>query len=751
MAGYLDKHKNQDGEYNGDSLTELGTKWMGRIRASEKRDERWLKDAKSAEIAFTSDTSADQGTIPEFNILHSNIATIVPAIFNSTPVPDVRERFAPPKPVEQPQPAPQPGAEGQPPAPQLPPPPSPVKAVADLIERAITVQLDDNALDAEVEDAAQDGFMAGRGLVRLKIDADVTTVDGEDGTTTETTVSNERVLYEAVSWRDYREGPGRRFEYLPWCAFRHFVTVDDNEKFDEKMVKSQRLKIDELPTDSDSEDSDVEVWEVWCRVTKTVKFVRASDGHILNIQEDPLKLKGFFPHAKPVQPIGVTGKRLPVTPYIIYRKQAEELDAITRRIKAITSGLKVRGVIVGDAESIKRVADAGDNELVPIQNVEGLAQTGGLDKAIVWWPVDKAIQVLRELYIARDQIKNLIYEVTGISDITRGVSDSSETLGAQQIKTQWGSLRIKKMQRLIERMVRDLLVMTAELLSTNFTLETLEEITGMEITPEMKVILEAGLKQYLIDVESDSTIRADLTRIKGEMAQFLEGTASFFATMAPAIQQNPQMAKPIVDLYSSFARQFNLGKQAEDAIEEMGHIASASATGQQPDPAAEAQKGEMQMKIQEMQGRAQIEAAKVQNDRAKLENDRAGIQMKAQTEQGRAQADAQVQAGRLQYDKARLKLDQEKLQLEREKVNADLQLRGREVFVTEADAGLKSDELFAQFAQQLAEIIFEGNRQLSEQIQAGTEAITSVMAAPKELIRDPEGRPIGVRIAANDA
>jgi hypothetical protein len=45
----------------------------------------------------------------------------------------------------------------------------------------------------------------------------------------------------------------------------------------------------------------------------------------------------------------------------------------------------------------------------------------------------------------------MIYEVTGISDIVRGQGNAQETATAQEIKSQWGSLRIRKLQKQIER------------------------------------------------------------------------------------------------------------------------------------------------------------------------------------------------------------------------------------------------------------------------------------------------------------
>ena len=61
--------------------------------------------------------------------------------------------------------------------------------------------------------------------------------------------------------------------------------------------------------------------------------------------------------------------------------------------------------------------------------------------------MDPTVKALQQLYVQRDAIKQTIYEVTGIADILRGASDPRETLGAQQIKQQWGSLRIQMLQK----------------------------------------------------------------------------------------------------------------------------------------------------------------------------------------------------------------------------------------------------------------------------------------------------------------
>lgn len=609
--------------YSGEDLRKQGQKWLERIKQAEKRDERWTEDAEAATKAYLNDDkSSDHGKVYEFNILHSNVETVLPAVYNSTPVPDIRERFRT-------------GSES--------PESETSRIVAQVIERAIVVQIDDGALDQEIEGMVQDALVAGRGVLRIRFDADEQEVPGAPivdpvtgfpmlddmgqpvfGPST-VTVTGERITFEVVSWRDYREGPARRWEDVPWVAYRHCIPWEEVQRMQAPEIKAALAAggTDGAAPSVDA-DADTFVWEVWCKDSRTVKMIVEHSGEVLSIMDDPLGLPGFFPQPRPVQPISVSGRRQPVVPFAIYRKLADELDLISRRIMAITSGLKVRGLIVGDAASLEALAQAGDNELVPVANLEGLAQTGGLDNAISWWPVEKAIAVLRELYQNREITKAMIYEITGISDIVRGQGMASETATAQEIKSQWGSLRIRRLQRMIERIVRDVFVLCAEVIATKFSPETLQSMTGIQIPAEAAAMLSAPLDHYRIDVESDSTVRADLSRRKGEMGEFLQGTAAFFSTMAPVIAQAPMMAGPVSEMFAAFARQFSLGKQAEDAIEEMAAMAKQQAQQAQEQQAQQAQMQQqmqqraMQMEEQERADRSEIERGKLEVAQGKV-------------------------------------------------------------------------------------------------------------------------------------
>lgn len=605
---------------------EIGRKWLDRIRDAEKREDKWRKQAAKAEAIYLN--RQEQGAHKfYFNILHSNIETIVPAIYSQTPRPDIRRRFGDPDPA--------------------------AKAAASMLERAILVQIDDGTLDPEMESLAWSSFTAGRGVIRLRlVEEDSTSGEiddeakdeaeeaaafeseeqetaaegGDDAGETETEDGGielpgdntlQRITFEAVPWADFRFGPARRWEDVPWVAFRHQIPAEQVKAWAENEgVKAQIKSVSSGALDDpETRADDVPVWEVWCRASKTVKFIRERDGIVYKTVDDPLGLTGFFPCIRPVQPIERAGDMVPVAPFELYADLAEELDKTTRRLQKLIEGVRVRGGAAA-GEMLKGIADiAGldDNEIAEIRGVEAFAQQGGLEKSITWWPIEKSIQAITALAQHRDQVKATIYEVTGISDIIRGASVASETATAQQIKSQWGSLRIQKMQRLIERGVREIFVMCAELVATRFTPQTLQAITALEYTPEIDAIFKSRVARfYRIDVETDSTIKADMSKSKTEMAEFLQGTAQYIQAVGPAVQGGMMPAPLAVEIYASFARTFRLGKQAEDALSQMSEQAKQPQEPQIPP--------EVQQQIE--QGMAMIEQLQQQLAAASEENSR---------------------------------------------------------------------------------------------------------------------------------
>src|SRR6185312_6467878 len=73
------------------------------------------------------------------------------------------------------------------------------------------------------------------------------------------------------------------------------------------------------------------------------------------------------------------------------------------------------------------------------------------------------------------------YQLSGISDIMRGATEAEETLGAQQLKSQYGSVRVRDKIDELQRVARDVARIVPEIASDKFSQKTLLDMSMMEI------------------------------------------------------------------------------------------------------------------------------------------------------------------------------------------------------------------------------------------------------------------------------
>ena len=95
--------------------------------------------------------------------------------------------------------------------------------------------------------------------------------------------------------------------------------------------------------------------------------------------------------------------------------------------------------------------------------------------------------------------------------------------------------------------------------------------------------------------------------------------------MGPLVQQSPQLGPMVVEIYSAFARNFKLGKQAEDIIDQLADTVkkNAAQTTQKPDP-------EMMKAQAKMQAEQQKHQLDIQAKQADLQMKQAELQLKEQ-------------------------------------------------------------------------------------------------------------------------
>lgn len=549
--------------------------WMAEIDASSKREKRWRDDAKDAAKIYDAGNSGNQeirDAESSFNILHSNVETLVPALYNSTPTPDARPRNNRKDEL--------------------------ARKASTLLEESLNYQVDTQDFDEKILDSIYDSEIAGRGICRVRYNPVIAPNPDEQ---TGEQIAFEETILECVPWQKFRRGPADSWDQLPWIGFEHSFSRDqlielivdkdeeDLEKKEASLKLAKAIPLDETTVgDKDGSREGVfktaRVWEVWDKETRTIIHIAPSyEESLLSVDPDPMQLLNFWPIPRPLQKKRRGKDRLtPICPFNVYKPQAVELEKVSSRILKLTEALKYRGIRAAELQELERVAVSEDGEFIASTEAMALLQSGaGLDKAIWVVPIDMLAQVLQQLIIMRESMKQTIYEVTGISDVLRGVTDAQETATAQGIKAQWGSLRIQKQQREVQRFVRDLFSIMSEIMANLFQPDTLKMMSGAEVTEQEIQLLQSDVQRtFRIDIETDSTIAGDVARMQQNMNGFMEGTGKFLQAVLPGVQSGLLPPPAAAEIFSAFAGTFRLGRRVEDVLSQV-----VQAAEQMPNPA----------------------------------------------------------------------------------------------------------------------------------------------------------------------
>jgi len=625
---------------------EMVQRWTHEISLATKREEKWRKTAEKIEKRFRNDGDLKKGKT--FNILWANTETLRPALYSNTAKPDVRRRF---------------GAGD-----------AAARGGSMIIERAIEAIIDTSDFDVTMERSVQDMLLTGRGISRvhyrpkyedLSTRMELTEVNDEgegpvkyqdengeereanfdeEGSffsMEEEILAEETVEVEFVPWDQIRFGPARQWSEVKWVAFESIQTREDlTENFGDK-GKNAPMTI--LPDGYDPELPDdivkrCRVWEIWDKRTKRVIFIGEGYDEPLDVRDDPLNLKNFFPMPRPMYSLETDRTMLPVPEFELYKDQADELDDITGRINHLVSMLKVRGVYDAANEELGNIFNTREGTMIPAHNWAAFGEKGGFRGSMDFIPIEGTSSVLVGMYQERIRLIQSIFELTGISDIQRGSSDPRETKGAQQLKAQFSSLRLMPRQRKVQRFVRDIFRLMAEIIGEVFSPETMSKMTGLPVTPEILDLLRDD-DSYQIEVESDSTVIADEAADKAAVAEYLQAVGGFMQlTAAGGIPRDVSLK---ILLWAS--KRFKVSREIEDLIE------------QQPQEQQQEQQApsKEQIDIISLQQKNQIDQQRMAVESAKLDQEHqlkwAEIELKQQElEQEKQQMlyDAQVELRR---------------------------------------------------------------------------------------------------------
>lgn len=416
--------------------------WLDLISKAEKHFGPWQDAADNIDKLYSELSRWRGAKDREFALFWANMEIMAPSIYARPPVPVVTPKFKDRRPV--------------------------YRVASEFLERACSVAFDLTDINAVMMHLRDDLALNGRGVAWVRYESD----EPDEG-------EAEHVCVEYLDRSDFlHDHTARTWREIQWVARRAWL---DDEEMRERFGEAANEVI--KPRDAGARVEKTGVWEIWSKPHDKVIWVTSGAQKTLDEAAPHLKLKDFFPCPRPAY--GTLQRRtlVPVPDMVFYKDQLEEVNDLTRRIHSLSWAIKVRGFYAGGGEigeAIERAIKLTDDEtlLIPIPALQALMQGGD---PIIWMPIEVIAQTITGLIELRRQVIDDVYQIIGLSDIMRGATQADETLGAQQLKQQNGSVRLRDKQNELIRVARDLVRITAEVMAEEFDKGTLTDMAQMDI------------------------------------------------------------------------------------------------------------------------------------------------------------------------------------------------------------------------------------------------------------------------------
>jgi hypothetical protein len=758
--------------------------WYNCIAQYERTFKEWEGRADKIVKRYRDEQRSRNNPNAKFNILWSNVQTITPAVFARLPRPDVSRRFRDNDPIG--------------------------RVASMMLERALEYEIEHYGDYASaMKQAVQDRLLGGRGTAWVRYEPHIVGQMGgeagdapEDGfQVTEDTdeaeteggiyrENEERIEYECapvdyVYWRDFGLTVARTWEEVTAVWRKVYMERPALvERFGEEL--GGKIPLDTKPETSKNFNEkmgegsrEALIYEIWDKSTGQVLWLSKSMGKILDTRDDPLQLENFWPCPKPMFSTLTTDSLIPVPDFVLYQDQARQLDTLADRIDGFIQALKVRGVYDASEPSLARLFTEGENNaLLPVKNYAAFSEKGGLQGAINLVDIRPIAEGLNMAYQAMEQVKGQIYEIMGIADIQRGQTDPNETLGAQIIKSNNASGRLKTMQHEVVNFATTLLQIKAQIICQHFTDETIVKISGamqlsqqdQQLIPQALMLLkDEPAKNFRIEVTTDSMIYQDEQQEKQNRMEFLQAMSGFLSQAIPAAQATPEITPMMMEMLKFGVTAFKAGKGLEGLIDETADKFRQQAqqmASQPKPPSPEQQKMQMDMQIeqakmqaeqQKLQMQAQIEQAKIQGQ---IELEKAKQEFQAQENQLKFQLEDQRNREQMQME---MQLEQTKMDTSN---NKELLLaylnNAAKIETTRISSGLDTGEAAYADNVQMANILqdqlgysdmknhplqpaIESMQMSNQQLSQMLAVLLEKLSQPKTVVRGADGKIIGVQ------
>jgi hypothetical protein len=444
-----------------------------------------------------------------------------------------------------------------------------------------------------------------------------------------------------VYWRDFGWSAGSKvWGDVRWVGFATDMTkkamLDRFGK--EKMVKAMVPMNAKAGRESREEGSQLKpdpysrarVWEIWSKEHKKVFWFAEGARVILDSKDDPLQLEGFFPCPEPMMANLTNEALVPRSDFALAEDLYIRVDELATRIALLEDAIAVRGVFNGASKQVIKLLSTGaQNELIPVDEWASFAERGGVKGNIDWLPLDVIVAALEKL---REQLQaniQLLFQVTGMSDILRGEAQAGATATEQAIKAKFAGVRVQDFQDEFARFASEGQRIKAEIIVGLFDDETIMSRSNMmwvqpdaQLLPQAVQLLRDRFWEYRIQVLPENISVTDYAAMKQERVELMQTLAQLLQVMLPMGQSAPQMLPFLLQIiqwmFASFkgaSTMEGVFDQAVKAAEQMAQQAMQKAMQPpQPGPKEQAQIQVAQIKAKAEMGKAQAQQQQTQMD-----------------------------------------------------------------------------------------------------------------------------------------
>lgn len=652
-------------------------RWNAEFQAASPPIKKWQKEGDKVVREFlgkkanTPDEGGVQDINYKLNLFHSNTTTLKAMLYGNTPKVEVNRTFG--------------DSEDD-----------VARVAGEMASRILNQDIQDPGATciSVLQQALEDRLIPGMGSARCRYDYTSKTVttpailDPISGEKLAPEVEEEQVVDEWVDiiythWKDQKWSPARTYDELRWKAYRSYLDYDALCKRWTDVVANE-IPMDSkgkfAPSDTDSKDGEeqanpqAEVWEIWSKTDRKVYWYVEGYPKILEIQDDPLELEQFWPDPPPMIANTTTSKWMPRSDFAIAQDLYCQINDLETRISILTQACKLVGVYDKKQEGIKRVFnEAIENDLVPVDNWAAFAEAGGVKGVIDWIPIEAVANVIEQLTVKQQQKIDQLYQVTGMSDILRGVAQKYEAAATTEAKDKFASIRVQALQDEFARFAGDLQSIKLEIMQKHFEPYCFIQQSNIENTPdaqyaEAAVALLQDYKKarWRVKIRPETLAMADYAQLKQDRVEFITGVSTFMQSAAPLAQLDksivPVMLKILQWGMAGFKGSNEIEGVMDQAIKLFTDKANAPPEPPPPDPQLEKVKAEMQMAREEHDAKMQQQAQKAQADMLEM-------QQKANLEQEKIRA--QIEQDRQEFELRMAEMQQE-FKLEMQKMIMEL-------------------------------------------------------------------------------